>query len=76
MDQLVRDYQETEWGRNVLTNYMIWRLLAAFYPDRPAEADDREERYIVRLTSITHNYVASMPKRPAIQLQFEPIRAI
>ena len=55
---------------------MIWRLLAAFYPDRPAEADDREERYIVRLTSITHNYVASMPKRPAIQLQFEPIRAI
>ena len=25
----------------VLTNYIIWRVLAAFYPDRPAEPNAR-----------------------------------
>ncbi len=26
---------------SVLTNYMIWRVLAAFYPDRPPDAQAR-----------------------------------
>ena len=44
VNALVKDYSSTPWGRNVLTNYMIWRLLAAFYPDRPPEESVRRER--------------------------------
>eukprot|EP00094_Tigriopus_californicus_P013393 TCALIF_12954-PA protein Name:"Similar to ECE1 Endothelin-converting enzyme 1 (Homo sapiens)" AED:0.20 eAED:0.20 QI:0/0/0/0.71/1/1/7/0/1168 len=37
-------HQKQERGRQVLVNYMIWRLLAAFYPDRPPDEIQRKER--------------------------------
>ena len=33
-----------ENGEDVLINYMIWRLVAAFYPDRPLEETARKEK--------------------------------
>lgn len=44
VNQLVVEHQKEERGRQVLVNYMIWRLLAAFYPDRPPDEIQRKER--------------------------------
>ena len=31
-------------GDDILINYMIWRLIAAFYPDRPVDETARKEK--------------------------------
>ena len=33
-----------EEGNDILTNYMIWRLIAAFYPDRPIDEAERKSK--------------------------------
>lgn len=33
-----------ENGNDILTNYMIWRLIAAFYPDRPIDEAERKSK--------------------------------
>eukprot|EP00095_Tigriopus_kingsejongensis_P004755 snap_masked-scaffold510_size151595-processed-gene-0.9 protein:Tk04755 transcript:snap_masked-scaffold510_size151595-processed-gene-0.9-mRNA-1 annotation:"endothelin-converting enzyme" len=44
LNTLVLEHRKSERGRKVLINYMIWRLLAAFYPDRPPDEIQRKER--------------------------------
>ena len=44
VNDLINSYQATESGRLVLNYYMIWRILASFYPDRPQEEAQRKER--------------------------------
>lgn len=43
VDALVRRYR-AEGRHEVLINYMTWRLVAAFYPDRPPDESQRRER--------------------------------
>lgn len=44
VNDLVKLYRSTAEGNRVLVNYMIWRMLAAFYPDRPPDEAQRKER--------------------------------
>ena len=59
---LVQKYQSTSEGRTILRNYLIWRLVAAFYPERPVEEIPRKERCLketeeIFAPSITAMYV-------------------
>ena len=50
VNNLVLEYQtfsvdrSLEEGNDILINYMIWRLIAAFYPDRPIVEAERKEK--------------------------------
>jgi len=33
-----------EEGNDILINYMTWRLIAAFYPDRPMDESERKAK--------------------------------
>ena len=41
----------------VLTNYIIWRVLAAFYPDRPADSSARCVKAVYRGLALASFYL-------------------
>ena len=43
-NELITHYRANPQGEEILVDYMIWRLLAAFYPDRPPDESQRKER--------------------------------
>ena len=45
-DLLARAYLSTAPGRATLENYLVWRLLADFYPDRSPNVAERRERCV------------------------------
>ena len=58
--KLVKDYNATELGREILNNYLIWRILAAFFPDRPQEESQRQERCVKETEELFAPAVTSM----------------
>ena len=58
--ELVNEYQSTAEGREVMRNYLIWRLIAAFYPDRPVEENQRKERCLKETEEMFAPVVTSM----------------
>lgn len=41
---MVQEYLGAPEGSEALVNYMIWKLVSAFYPDRPSDESQRVER--------------------------------
>ena len=44
MSDLVSELLESEENASVLTNYLIWRLVATFYPSKYRDDERREEQ--------------------------------
>ena len=59
VSDLVLSYQEED-RMDILIDYIVWRLVAAYYPDRPQDESTRRERCIKETEDMFAPAVTSM----------------
>ena len=57
VNDLILSYRENE---TVLENYMVWRVVASYYPDRHSDEDKREENCLKQTEDVFAPAVTSL----------------